>query len=694
MVRRGWMGSAARAALAAAMLSGAAAAQTARPAGGPVEGETIVVVGQTIEETLPQELERYGSDLEVVTSDEVRDLVLVDAGQALQMRVPGLFLAPRGGPFSYLDISLQGSRTQDMLFLVDGVRVNNRLYSTTVTDTLPAAMIERIEVLKGGQSLFYGTQAAAGVINVVTRGYTDELDGRVTVGLDTNEGHHADAYVRGPLGPGNFVLYASQDKAEGFTTFTRSEPSATDKDRSYDVDSIGAKYRVELGDRLSLDGRYQHTDAALDYPAATRTAFSENVRDEDVASLGLEYRPADWADVLVKGYWHDWDSTYTTINNTVGPGGAITGRAVVDLGTYWGYEDKGINALAKLRPHRGIEYAVGYDFQQYSGRDDVLLIAEQEEEVHAVFGQLRTTEDLIENGAFAAGLRYNETGDTSATVWNVSGRYDVLPALYVQANAGTSFLLPTAEQLYAVDPFSTLGRADIEPEESENLNVSVGGDPMLGGTQASWQATYFARNIENLIGFADFASPAEFAALYPDLQTDPDPSTPQNEFFENGYYTNVPGQVEVRGFELLGAVEFGAGFGVTASYTHTDTKMDGSANQLARIPEDFAKLAASYEAPSQRWGADASVLWTGDQTANVNSFGLVNYGDYTVVDLAAHVFLDAGAQHKLTVRLENAFDEDYVTRPNSAAPDAGGARFFFGNRGVPQTLRVTYSYDF
>ena len=138
---------------------------------GPSEdGDRVVIVGVTIEETLPQELERYGSDLEVVTSEEIRNNVYVDAQQALQMKVPGLFVATRGGPFSYMDISLQGSRTQDMLLLVDGVRINNRLYATTMSDTLPASMIERIEVLKGGQGLYYGTQSAAGVVNLVTRG--------------------------------------------------------------------------------------------------------------------------------------------------------------------------------------------------------------------------------------------------------------------------------------------------------------------------------------------------------------------------------------------------------------------------------------------------------------------------------------------------------------------------------------------
>uniref|UniRef100_UPI0013D8E04E TonB-dependent receptor plug domain-containing protein n=2 Tax=Pseudomonadota TaxID=1224 RepID=UPI0013D8E04E len=69
---------------------------------------------------------------------------------------PGLSITPKNGPFDYVDISLQGSRTGDVLWLVDGVRINNRLYAgTPPLDTLPSAMVDRIEVLEGGQALFY-----------------------------------------------------------------------------------------------------------------------------------------------------------------------------------------------------------------------------------------------------------------------------------------------------------------------------------------------------------------------------------------------------------------------------------------------------------------------------------------------------------------------------------------------------------
>jgi vitamin B12 transporter len=647
-----------------------------------LDKDTVVIVGLTIEETLPEELAKFGSQVEVTTSEQIRDGGFVDVSQTLQMTTPGLFLAPRNGPFSYLDISLQGSRTQDMLFLVDGVRVNNRLYATTITDTLPASMVERIEVLKGGQSLYYGTQAAAGVINVVTRGYTDDFNGTVSVGADTNSATHVDGYVRGAAGPGNYVLYASQDKSSGFEAFDAYQPSATDRNRGYDVKNIGGKYRFDATDRLSFDARYQFTDGRLDYANPVNTAYAKNEREVQIASLAADWRATDQIQVLAKGYYHWWDSHYTTIENVSGGG-----TTLVDDNLFWGFNDKGINVLAKMNFGGGFEYVAGYDFQQYSGRDDVLLIREQEEQVNAVFAQVRTTEDLIKNGSFAAGVRYNDTGGSTTTVWNVSGRYDFSPQLYVQGVAGTSFLLPTAEQLYAVDPFDPLGNPNLEAEESKSINASIGGAIDTDGA-FQWQVTGFARDVDNLISDAAFADvgldPAE---LYPDI----DPS-----FYANGIFFNVPGKVKVRGFELTALADLGNGWTGQASYTNTKSETDSSSAQLARIPKDYFKTAVSYESPDAGWGADASLLYTGEQRANVSGFGSQNYGDYVVVDLAAHVFLDDAQKHKLTARLENAFDEAYATRVNSALIDGTttGQRFLYHFRGVPQTFHVTYTYAF
>lgn len=151
-------------ALAAVMVVGAPALAQTGPASGLSGGpdvETVHVWGQ-LEESLADELAKYGSRVEVVTGEDIKKGGFDDASQALQMKVPGLYVAPKNGAFDYVNVSLLGGRRQDVIWLLDGVRISNRLYTTTTPlDTIPAHMIDKIEVLKGGQSLFYGTSATS-----------------------------------------------------------------------------------------------------------------------------------------------------------------------------------------------------------------------------------------------------------------------------------------------------------------------------------------------------------------------------------------------------------------------------------------------------------------------------------------------------------------------------------------------------
>src|SRR5258705_6383083 len=169
-----------------AQAQGQANAQAGLGAAGEIEN---VVITGFLEQDLPQRLAELGTRVDVVSAAEIKNGGYIDVGQALQSLVPGLYIAQKNGPFDYVDVSLQGSRTDDVLWTVDGVRINNRLYSgTTPIDTLPASMIERIEVLEGPQTLIYGTSAIAGMINVVTKSFSNTPDGQVSIGADTNSG--------------------------------------------------------------------------------------------------------------------------------------------------------------------------------------------------------------------------------------------------------------------------------------------------------------------------------------------------------------------------------------------------------------------------------------------------------------------------------------------------------------------------
>ncbi|WP_237134897.1 TonB-dependent receptor plug domain-containing protein [Pseudohongiella sp. O18] len=630
--------------------------------------QEMLITERSIENTLPLELARYGADLEIVTEQQIRNHGFVDVAQALEMLVPGLSLTTQAGAFSYVNVAMQGSRSSDILWTVDGVRINNRLYnSTSPADTLPSSMIERTEVLKGSHGLMYGTQAIAGVINVVTRGFSETPDGQISVGAGSDGLMRINGYGRGAIGDHKLVGWASRDESDGYDIYDNYQPTSQFRKRGYKVDSAGVKYGYDFTPDLSLSLTGIHTEGRIDYPNVSN--ISINDRTENIISARLDWLPSEAAQFFLKSYYHSWDTDYYT------PGNASD---------YWGYEDKGVNAAAVFKPEGFLEYHVGYDFQTYTGQDDYLLIARQREDVHAVFTQLRSTDDLSDRARFSAGFRRDETGGNSSNTWNVTGVYEFTDTLYVKGMTGTSFMLPSAENLYRIHCPSgsgcTHGNPNLAPEESFAINASVGGLLALAEREIGWQVSVWDRSVDNLITRAPI--PAGM------------PNRPGPEF--DNTFINIGEEVEVRGAELLLNGELTSTLSYDLSYTYSQEEVRNTGQQIQDRPPRSYKGALAYSAPSGRFGANVAFKYIGRKSSDVNGFGLQYYGDNHVLDMGAHLYLDRDQQHRLTLRLENLLDEDYASSLGSAvlAGSNPSERFLWQRLAPPRTVHLNYSYNF
>ena len=629
------------------------------------DAEEILVLGDKLEESTPEELEKYGSRLEIITGEAVERGGYVDTASALQFLVPGLFVAPKSGAFDYVQTSLAGSRTSEVLFLVDGVRINNRLYSgTSPLDSIPSNMIERVEVLKGGQGLYYGTQAVGGIVNVITKGFSRGTDGAIEAGYDTNEGYHINGYVRGGTGDHYFVAFASHDEAEGFQPFRDKDfqPSALDRKRGYKVTTFGGKYAFEPSDAFRLSASYQHNEAVVDFTKAEDNYRNWNDRNEEIASLKIDWTPSERFGLYAKGYWHDWDSAYLDLRPTVDP---VTGDLgdifVVNDGEMWGFEDLGLNVLGEYKLSEQVALVAGYDFQTYRGYDDVFLMAPTKESVHAPFAQIKFDS---RNLSLAAGVRHNMPSDgQKKTVWNVSGRYGAAEGAYVRGQVGTAFRLPSASELYTIDPCCEQGNPNLVAEQSFNVEGGVG----YTNGRINAELIGFYRKVDDLITIS-YDLPA-----YPD-----------------GFYVNSDGRVKVWGGEAVVTARLNDNLSATIDYTHTESEQVGTNVQLVNIPRDQAKFVLSAQTTSGRFGGDIAVNWVGDLWANVAAVGRVNYGNYAVVNLSAYAFLDEDRRHRIGVRLENALDADYDTWMTRVRTDVTNISYAAGYRGTPMTAHVTY----
>ena len=650
-----------------------------------IEGvvETLIVAAPKLEEELPQEIERVGVRMHTITSAQIENGGYDDVSQALQALVPGLFLAPKAGPFDYVAASLQGSRLNEILWLVDGVRISNRLYNgTTPLDTLPAHMVERIEVIEGGQGLFYGTQAVGGVINVVTKAFSEDPNGRVQAGFDNNDGKHVNVFARDTVGAGHrFVLYGSSDRADGYQPFPTTEfaASTTDRLRGYEVLSAGGKYAYDFSDRLRLSAMYQRSDVTVDSLRPGRSSASQvgglaaafNDRTEHIAGGKLDFTASNQAEFFLKTYYHHWDSAWSERHNAAANGQ----ERVISDQEFWGFKDYGANLLAKLTPHRGFEYLAGYDFQNYSGQDDVLLIAPNTERVHAVFGQLGTTRDLFSKGTAALGLRYNApTNADSALVWTASGRYDFTPNVFARASVGTAFRYPDAYELFAVDPTCCFGNPNLKPESSTNVNGSIGTLLYSGATVVNIEAIGFYRTVTDLIVDIDDGSG------------------------ETTITANSPDEVKVRGLSLVGSATVTSAVSGSLGYTYANSErrqdVAGGYDAIPGIPDYQLQASLDVHPVSVPFGAMLTVNRVGTMFDTVSGFGNVPSGDYTIVDLSGRVFVDRNRRHRVNLRLENLFDEEYATRHARGFPDFSSTPYLVHNLGVPRTFHLSYSFSY
>ncbi|MEO8308785.1 MAG: TonB-dependent receptor [Pseudomonadota bacterium] len=655
----------------AAIAAGVQGEVQASETAGSGDLDQVVVTGQRLSETLPQQLAEFGVKVETISAQQIRNGGYVDVSSALQALVPGLYVASKNGPFDYVDISLHGSRRQDVLWLVDGVRINNRLYGgTTPLDTIPASMVERIEVLYGGQALFYGTQSPAGAVNIVTKAFTLTPNGEVSLGGDSNNGWHVDADFRNSVGKNQFVLFASLDESDGYQPHRDSDyqPSGTDRNRDYNVWTVGAKYGYEFGENMRFEALVQHNDGKLDFaqPAYTATAFNE--RSENLVSTKLDYTISDSLQFFVKAYGHWWDSHYTEFDNVIGSPGDLD---VIDDHDYWGYRDYGLNAMAKVGLNTNFDLLFGYDFQAYSGSDAVLVIQKESEHVNALFAQIRNTPALWPKVHLAAGVRYNDPSfGQEATVWNVSGQFDFTDSFFGRLSGGTSFRLPTAEELFADDPNDERGNPNLKPERGQDLNVSLGGHFGIPEHRFDWELSGFYRNVKDLISFAEF-----------DEDTNQDVAT------------NTAGEVKIRGVEVDLKAQLGAGFSGGVSYSYNHSRDAATDLQIIRVPEYLAKAVLDYSPANQRFGATVTVNNVGKTFANLWD-GRETYGKYTLVDLAGRVYLDAERHSVINLRIENLFDKEYAAALGTTQRDSDGSDYTYWNRGLPRTFTLRYSYRF
>lgn len=193
------------------------------------EEETIVVVGSRI----PRNEFTSVSPIQVITAEQNALEGMIDTSQILQgssvssgsQQINNQFtgFVVNGGP-GVNTVSLRGLGANRTLVLLNGRRLNpagtRGAVGAVDLNVIPESMIDRIEILKDGASSIYGSDAVAGVVNVVTR---DDYDGLVleATGMVTEHGGGENYQISGTWGHnwdrGNVLAGAEYYRRESLT---------------------------------------------------------------------------------------------------------------------------------------------------------------------------------------------------------------------------------------------------------------------------------------------------------------------------------------------------------------------------------------------------------------------------------------------------------------------------------------------
>ncbi|HXX47230.1 MAG TPA: TonB-dependent receptor [Myxococcota bacterium] len=153
--------------------------------------------------------------------------------QELLEQVPGVQVQRFGGLGSYSTASIRGSKSEQVLVLLDGVRLNEAERGGVDLSTLPLRQIERIEVLPGAGAQRWGSDAVGGVISITTRKPESAASsGDASLGV----GRY------GTLG-GDIGLTGVGESARGLASYTRLR-----SDNDFDF-SVPTPDRIESGGR-------------------------------------------------------------------------------------------------------------------------------------------------------------------------------------------------------------------------------------------------------------------------------------------------------------------------------------------------------------------------------------------------------------------------------------------------------------
>lgn len=557
----------------------------------------------------------------------------------------GISFTRQGGNGTLSNLYIRGANSSHTLVLIDGVEVNLTNDPSGVYDfsALPIDNIERIEVLRGPQSTLYGSDALAGVINIISKKGSGSPQFSLLTEAGSYNSYKALFGLNGSIQKLNYSASFSRSQSDGYSV--ASEKYGNTESDGYFFNNFSALvgYSISETAEINFYTRYLKSESDNDqfggefgddptyvtnqeefsirgegklklfdevWNQKLGLTFFRNVRnnsyDTSAASINYPFYVNDysWAHYDGRKYKIDWQNDFQLSKSNLLTAG-LEFEIEESASEYYAFNyvpDPFSPDIESVIPMNDAKTFGVYIQDQLKFENSLFVTLGARLDDHSKFGSQFTYK-------IAPSYMHWETGTK------------------IKATIGTGFKAPSLYYLY--DP--AYGNENLNPEESFGWDFGL--EQYFFSQNLTLGVTYFYNKFTDMFGF-DYVT---FKTI------------------------NIKEAI-TKGFEAYIEVKPSDELNIKVNYTYTDARdispeSSDFNKKLLRRPENKAGLFASYSFIPKA-NLTAEVIWVGiREDINFSTYERTELKEYVLLNLAAHY--DVFDFLRLQVRVENLLDTDY-----------------------------------
>ncbi|AFJ03601.1 TonB-dependent receptor, putative [Methylophaga frappieri] len=589
----------------------------------------------------PTSLDQIGSAVSVITAEDIQQRQFITLSDALK-DLPGMHVVASGNRGSQTSLFIRGSNSNHTLVLVDGIEMNDPSSPNGGFDFANFLLddVQSIEVVRGSQSVLYGSDAIGGVVHVRTKSGSGKLQARAKAEIGTHSTHHEMLAVSGSVNDFSYALTGGFFESDGDSIATRKRlaPGSDRDDDGYQNGILSTRLGWQPTDKLNFDfsARLIETENDLD----GGFDFSGNTAEDPDAinksrqlflggSINGNFWQGAWRPTLS---WQRSDIERKNRNDRIDPFGTL------DRTDYRGQKNKlGLQNDLHLLDNHLITIGGEYETEKLTadGMTDFggfIQTQQSSEEQSTRAFYIQDQIQLSDALTTTLGLRHDDPDSFgSETTYRATLSYQLSDQTRLRGGVGSGFKTPSLYELYGFTP-SNFGSAyrgnpDLKPETSDNWEIGI--DQQFWNQRLSTSLTYFQNDIDDLIT----------TVFLPSFD-----STSVNE-----------NEAELEGLEAEFSLAATDTLDVDVNYTYTRSVNEDD-RQLLRRPRHKAGLLLTWQ-PSQPLVFTGNLQYVGPRK-DVDGVGArINRGGYSVVHVTGSY--QVNSQWRLFGRVENATDHNF-----------------------------------